>query len=96
MATRVFQGLRDLDAENARAHNCGSPHNRHGHTTTMFAVRRDITDLILEALDIAASRHLAHHQIHSFILDILAAERPDIARVDAGRLVARTRWRLAP
>ena len=65
-------------------------------TTTMFAVRRDITDLILEALDIAASRHLAHHQIHGFILDILAAERPDIARVDAGLLVARTRERLAP
>jgi hypothetical protein len=62
----------------------------------MFAVRRDITDLILEALDIATSRHLAHHQVHSFILDILATERPDISRASAGRLVARTRLRLAP
>ena len=63
---------------------------------SMFAVRRDITDLILEALDIAASRHLAPHQIHTFILDILAAERPDIGRSDAGRLVARAWPRLAP
>ncbi len=62
---------------------------------TMFAVRRDIADLILEALDIAASRHLAPRQIHAFILDILAAERPDILRSDAGRLVARIWPRLA-
>jgi hypothetical protein len=62
---------------------------------SMFAVRPDLTDLILEALDIAASRHLAPQQIQSFILDILAAERPDIAPSDAGRLVARTWQRLA-
>jgi hypothetical protein len=63
---------------------------------TMFAIRRDITDLILEALDIAASRHLAPQQIQAFILDILATERPDIARSDARRLVARNWARLTP
>jgi hypothetical protein len=63
---------------------------------TMFAARPDITDLILEALDIAASRHLAPQHIQAFILDILAAERPDIARSDAGRLLARAWPRLAP
>jgi hypothetical protein len=62
----------------------------------MFAARPDITDLILEALDIAASRHLAPQQIQAFILDILAVERPDIARSDAGRLLARSWPRLAP
>ncbi len=63
--------------------------------STMTIMRRDITDLILEALDIAASRHLAPQQVHTFILDILAVERPDIARADAGRLIARTWPRLA-
>jgi hypothetical protein len=64
--------------------------------TTMFAVRRDIADLILEALDIAASRHIAPPQLQAFILDILAAERPDIAPGDAGLLVARIWRRLVP
>ena len=68
-----------------------------GYATAMnkLAVRPDITDLILEALDIAASRHLGPQQLHGFILDILAAERPDIARADAGRLIKRAWRRLA-
>ena len=58
-------------------------------------VRRDIADLVLEALDIARSRKLAHHQTQAFILDILAVERPDISSSDARVLVARTLRRLA-
>jgi hypothetical protein len=60
-----------------------------------IAVRRDIADLILEALDIARSRKFGHHQTQAFILDILAAERPDISLSDARVLTARTWRRLA-
>lgn len=60
-----------------------------------FIIRRDITDLILEALDIAGSRKLARHQTEAFILDILAAERPDISVSMARVLVERIRRRLA-
>ena len=56
---------------------------------TRIAIRREIADLVLEALDIAVSRKLAEHQIHAFILDVIEAERPDIARGDARMLLAR-------
>jgi hypothetical protein len=59
-----------------------------------IAVRRDIADLILEAVDIAASRRLAGPVAHAFVLDVLAVERPDISATDAHRLVERYGRRL--
>jgi len=56
---------------------------------TGIAIRREIADLVLEALDIAVSRKLAEHQTRTLILDVIAAERPDIAHGDARRLLAR-------
>ena len=60
-----------------------------------MAVRRDIADLILEAFDIAVSRKLALHQARDFALDVIMAERPDLARGDARVLLARVWQRLA-
>jgi hypothetical protein len=61
---------------------------------TRIAIRREISDLVLEALDIAVSRKLAEHQIHTFILEVIAAERPDITHGDARALLARIWHRL--
>ena len=62
---------------------------------TRIAIRRDIADLVLEALDIAGSRKLAQHQTQAFVLDVIMAERPDLARGDARVLLARVWQRLA-
>ncbi len=59
-----------------------------------IAVRPDIADLILEALDIAASRRLAGPVLHAFVVDVLTAERPDISAADAHRLIERYGQRL--
>jgi hypothetical protein len=56
---------------------------------TRIAIRREITDLVLEALDIAVSRKLAEPQTHAFILEVIMAERPDITQGDARLLLAR-------
>jgi hypothetical protein len=58
------------------------------------AVRRDIADLILEALDVAASRGLAGPMVQAFVLDVVRAERPDLAAADAHRLMERYGRRL--
>lgn len=58
-------------------------------------VRRDLADLVLEALEITRSRRLAWHETHAFILDVLAIERPDIPASHAQALVARAWRRLA-
>lgn len=57
-------------------------------------MRRDVADLILEALDIAASRRLAGATVHALVLDVLSAERPDIPAADARRLIERYGMRL--
>jgi hypothetical protein len=56
---------------------------------TRVAFRREIVDLVLEALDIAVSRKLAEHQTRALILDVIAAERPDVSHGDARALLAR-------
>lgn len=58
-------------------------------------VRRDIADLILEALDVAGSRKLAGPDAHALILEVLSAERPDIPIGHAERLIERFRQRFA-
>jgi hypothetical protein len=58
------------------------------------AVRRDIADVILEALDVAASRRLVGPAVHALVLDVLRVERPDIPAADAHRLVERYGRRL--
>jgi len=58
-------------------------------------VRRDIVDLLLEALDVARSRRLAWHDTQTLIFDMLAVERPDIPLAHAPVLVARAWRRLA-
>jgi hypothetical protein len=60
-----------------------------------MAVRRDIADLVLEAFDIAVSRKLALQQTRDLALDVIMAERPDLARGDARVLLARVWQRLA-
>lgn len=60
-----------------------------------MAVRRDIADLVLEAFDIAVSRKLALHQTRDLALDVIMAERPDLALGDARVLLARVWQRLA-
>ena len=62
---------------------------------TRIGIRRELTDLVLEALDIAVSRRLPEHQTRSFILEVIAAERPDLAHGDLRALVARIWQRLA-
>jgi len=62
---------------------------------TRIAIRREIADLILEALEIAVSRKLAHHQTHAFVLEVIAAERPDLTHAAARALVGRLWQRLA-
>jgi hypothetical protein len=57
------------------------------------SVRRDVADLILEALDIARSRKLATPETAALILDVLHVERPDIHPSHAARLIARYRAR---
>lgn len=57
------------------------------------SVRRDVADLILEALDIARSRKLATPETVALILDVLHSERPDIHPAHAARLVDRYRAR---
>lgn len=59
---------------------------------TSLAIRREIADLVLEALDIAVSRKLAQHETHAFVLEVVGAERPDIAPHDLRALVSRV-WR---
>lgn len=56
-------------------------------------VRRDIADLVLEALDVARSRNLAGRDAHALILEVLMAERPDIPVGHAERLIERVRQR---
>jgi len=58
------------------------------------AVRRDVADLILEALDVAASRQLSGAAVHILVLDVLRAERPDIPADRARHLVERYGRRL--
>lgn len=54
----------------------------HGKT-----VRRDIADLILEALDVAGSRKLAPAEAQAYALELLHVERPDIPHGHAARLL---------
>ncbi|HEX2113162.1 MAG TPA: hypothetical protein VHM01_02045 [Alphaproteobacteria bacterium] len=61
---------------------------------TRIAIRREIADLVLEALDIAVSRRLAEHQTRAFILEVITTERPDITHGDARVLLARVWHRL--
>jgi hypothetical protein len=60
-----------------------------------IAIRREIADLILEALDIAVSRKLTPHHTQAFVLDVIRAERPDISQGDLHILVHRVWQRLA-
>jgi hypothetical protein len=62
---------------------------------TPFAIRREIADLVLEALDIAVSRKLPHRETQALMLDVVKSERPDIALGDARVLVDRAWQRLA-
>lgn len=57
-----------------------------------FAIRREIADLVLEALDIAISRRLAERETQALVLEIVGAERPDVAHHDLRTLVGRV-WR---
>lgn len=60
-----------------------------------IAMKREIADLILEALDIAVSRKLTQHHTQAFVLDVIKAERPDIGHHAAQVLVRRAWQRLA-
>lgn len=51
------------------------------------SVRRDVADLILEAIDIARSRKLATGETSALILDVLRIERPDLPPTHAARLI---------
>lgn len=62
---------------------------------TRIGIRRDIADLILEALDIAVSRKLTHHHTQAFVLEVIRAERPDLAHHQMHRLIRRAWQRLA-
>jgi len=60
-----------------------------------IGIRREIADLILEALDIAMSRKLTLHHTQSFVLEVIRAERPDIGHDQAVALVRRVWQKLA-
>jgi hypothetical protein len=62
---------------------------------TPFAIRREIADLVLEALDIAVSRKLPQRETQALLLDVVKSERPDIALNDARVLIDRVWQRLA-
>ncbi|HEX6980754.1 MAG TPA: hypothetical protein VF342_15795 [Alphaproteobacteria bacterium] len=51
--------------------------------------RRDAIDLILEALDIAASRKLAWADTQALALEIMAIERPDLSADRVKKLMER-------
>ena len=59
---------------------------------TSLAIRREIADLVLEALDIAVSRKLPPRETDALVLEVVGAERPDIAPHDLRALVSRV-WR---
>ena len=60
-----------------------------------IAIKREIADLVLEALDIAASRKLTQHHTQAFILEVIRAERPDIGHDVAQALIRRVWQKLA-
>lgn len=60
-----------------------------------IGIRREIADLILEAVDIAVSRKLTPSHMQAFILDVIRAERPDLGLHEARLLVRRAWPRLA-
>lgn len=62
---------------------------------TPLGIRREIADLILEALDIAMSRRLTQHHTQAFVLEVIRAERPDIGHEMAHTLIRRVWQRLA-
>lgn len=62
---------------------------------TRLGIRREIADLILEALDIAVSRKLTQHHTQAFVLEVIRAERPDIGHDAVHTLVRRVWQRLA-
>lgn len=62
---------------------------------TRIGIRREIADLILEALDIAVSRKLTPHHTLAFVLEVMKAERPDVGDNEARILVRRVWQRLA-
>jgi hypothetical protein len=59
---------------------------------TLISIRREIADLVLEAVDIAVSRKLAPRETDALVLEVVGAERPDIAHHDLRALVGRV-WR---
>jgi hypothetical protein len=61
---------------------------------TRIGIRRDVADLILEALDIAVSRKLTQHHTQAFILEVIRAERPDLGLQQAQALIRRAWQRL--
>ena len=61
---------------------------------TRIGIRRDIADLILEALDIAVSRKLTQHHTQAFVLEVIRAERPDLGHHEAQTLIRRAWQRL--
>jgi hypothetical protein len=61
---------------------------------TRIGIRRDVADLILEALDIAVSRKLTPHHMHAFVLEVIRAERPDLGHHQAQALIRRVWQRL--
>ena len=62
---------------------------------TSIGIRREIADLILEALDIAVSRKLTQHHTQALVLEVIRAERPDIGHDAAHALIRRVWQRLA-
>jgi len=60
-----------------------------------IGIRREIADLVLEALDIAMSRKLTQHHTQALILEVIRAERPDVGHDQAHALVRRVWQRLA-
>jgi hypothetical protein len=59
-----------------------------------IGIKREIADLVLEALDIAMSRKLTQHHTHAFVLEVIRAERPDLGHDQAHALVRRVWQRL--
>lgn len=55
------------------------------------AIKREIADLVLEALEIAMSRKLTHHHTQALVLEVIRAERPDIGH-DAAQILIRRVW----
>jgi hypothetical protein len=55
------------------------------------AIKREIADLVLEALDIAMSRKLTHHHTQALVFEVIRAERPDIGH-DAAQILIRRVW----